>query len=76
MSTNGGGKTPRFRTRNRGSEFVGERLEHAGGVFESEVISPKWTLNWLSYIQDDPDFSGACLMRYVAGWRRSQLLWL
>jgi tetratricopeptide (TPR) repeat protein len=30
-------------------------------------LGPKWTLNWLSYIQDDPSMPGANVMRYVAG---------
>src|SRR5262249_39771383 len=30
-------------------------------------VSPKWTLNWLSYIQDDPTLPGANVTRYVAG---------
>jgi len=30
-------------------------------------ISPKWTLNWLSYIQDNPTSAGASVMRYVSG---------
>ncbi len=30
-------------------------------------VSPKWTLNWLSYIQDDPTNNRATVMRYVAG---------
>jgi RHS repeat-associated protein len=30
-------------------------------------VSPKWTLNWLSYIQDDPNCAGCSVMRYVAG---------
>ncbi len=30
-------------------------------------IGQKWTLNWLSYIQDDPRFPGASVSRYVAG---------
>jgi RHS repeat-associated protein len=30
-------------------------------------ISPKWTLNWLSYIKDDPTMAGATVSRYVAG---------
>ena len=30
-------------------------------------VSPKWTLNWLSYIQDDPSLAGSNVMRYVAG---------
>ncbi len=30
-------------------------------------VGPKWTLSWLTYIQDDPTFPGANVMRYVAG---------
>ena len=30
-------------------------------------VSQKWTLNWLSYIQDDPVTPGANVARYVAG---------
>jgi len=30
-------------------------------------VSPKWTLNWLTYIQDDPTLAGATVSRYVAG---------
>src|SRR5262249_39474669 len=30
-------------------------------------VSPKWTLNWLSYISDDPTLPGANVSRYVAG---------
>jgi RHS repeat-associated protein len=30
-------------------------------------IGPKWTLNWLSYIQDDPSAAGINVTRYVAG---------
>ncbi|HWY53045.1 MAG TPA: RHS repeat-associated core domain-containing protein [Terriglobales bacterium] len=30
-------------------------------------VSAKWTLNWLSYIQDDPTLAGANVLRYVAG---------
>src|SRR5215472_1094854 len=30
-------------------------------------ISPKWTLNFLSYIQDDPAAAGQSVLRYVAG---------
>ena len=30
-------------------------------------VSPKWTVNWLSYIQDDPNTAGANVSRYVAG---------
>jgi YD repeat-containing protein len=30
-------------------------------------VSPKWTLNWLSYVQDNPTLAGASVTRYVAG---------
>jgi RHS repeat-associated protein len=30
-------------------------------------LGQKWTLNWLSYIQDDPTLAGANVMHYVAG---------
>lgn len=30
-------------------------------------VSPKWTTNWLTYVQDDPTLPGASVTRYVAG---------
>ena len=30
-------------------------------------FGPKWTSNWLAYIQDDPTSAGTSVMRYVAG---------
>jgi len=30
-------------------------------------VSPKWTLNWLSYVQDDPKTAGSNVMRYLRG---------
>ena len=30
-------------------------------------VSPKWTLNWLSYVQDDPAVPGSNVTRYVGG---------
>lgn len=30
-------------------------------------VSPKWTLNWLSYVTDDPTNPGANVSRYLAG---------
>jgi YD repeat-containing protein len=30
-------------------------------------ISPKWTLNWLSYVTDDPNNAGASVTRYLPG---------
>lgn len=36
-------------------------------VFNFSNVGPKWTTNWLSYIQDDPSSAGARVMRYIAG---------
>jgi RHS repeat-associated protein len=36
-------------------------------VFTFFNVSPKWTLNLLSWVQDDPNAPGASVMRYVAG---------
>jgi RHS repeat-associated protein len=36
-------------------------------IFNFSNISPKWTLNWLSYIEDDPTVPGANVLRYRAG---------
>lgn len=30
-------------------------------------VSPKWTLNWLTYVTDDPTNPGASVSRYLAG---------
>ncbi|MDA8383507.1 MAG: RHS repeat protein [Betaproteobacteria bacterium] len=35
--------------------------------FDSFNIGQKWTLNWLTWIQDDPASPGSSVMRYVAG---------
>jgi RHS repeat-associated protein len=37
------------------------------GVFDFFNISPKWTLNWLGYIQDYPQQVGIDVTRYVRG---------
>ena len=36
-------------------------------VFGFFNVSPKWTLNVLSWVQDDPAFAGRSVLRYVAG---------
>lgn len=36
-------------------------------VFNFSNVGPKWTTNWLSYIQDDPASAGSRVMRYIAG---------
>ena len=36
-------------------------------IFRIFNISPKWTLNWLSYIQDDPQEKARNVVRYMAG---------
>ncbi|MHA6844620.1 RHS repeat-associated core domain-containing protein [Ralstonia syzygii] len=35
--------------------------------FTYSNFGPKWTSNWLSFIQDDPSNPGSSVMRYVAG---------
>jgi hypothetical protein len=30
-------------------------------------ISPKWTLNWVSYVRDDPNSAGSNVSRYLSG---------
>lgn len=30
-------------------------------------LGPKWTFNWLSYVEDDPNFAAGDIKRYVAG---------
>ncbi len=35
-------------------------------VFTFSNVSPKWTTNWLAYVQDDPRSPGSNVMRYVA----------
>jgi YD repeat-containing protein len=30
-------------------------------------VNPKWTLNWLSYVQDDPNSPGSNVIRYLPG---------
>ena len=44
-----------------------QREDSQPATFAWFNISPKWTLNWLSYIQDDPHTAGANVERYVAG---------
>src|SRR5699024_2225083 len=36
-------------------------------TFDAANLGHKWTLNWLTYIQDDPENPGHKVMRYVAG---------
>ncbi|MEZ0191977.1 RHS repeat-associated core domain-containing protein [Ralstonia solanacearum] len=35
--------------------------------FTYSNFGPKWTFNWLSFVQDDPGSPGSNVMRYVAG---------
>ena len=44
-----------------------QREESQPANFSFFNVSPKWTLNFLSYIQDDPTMAGATVTRYVAG---------
>lgn len=36
-------------------------------TFDAVNVGRKWTLNWISYIQDEPDRPGVDVKRYVAG---------
>jgi YD repeat-containing protein len=36
-------------------------------TFDYFNVGHKWTLNWLTYIQDDPAAAGSRVLRYVAG---------
>lgn len=44
-----------------------QRESDQPATFSYFNISQKWTLNWLSYIQDDPRSAGGSVSRYVAG---------
>ena len=44
-----------------------QREDSQPSTFGSFNVSPKWTLNGLSYIEDDPRTAGSSVMRYVAG---------
>ncbi len=44
-----------------------EREADQPATFDSYNVGHKWTLNWLTYIQDDPNAPGVNVMRYVAG---------
>lgn len=44
-----------------------EREADQPAVFNAFNVGQKWTLNWLSWIQDDPASPGNQVLRYVAG---------
>ena len=44
-----------------------QREAYQPATFGYFNVGPKWTLNWLSYIQDDPLTAGASVLRAVAG---------
>lgn len=44
-----------------------QREDSQPAVFNFFNLSPKWTLNWLSYVTDDPAHPGASVSRYIAG---------
>ncbi|MDO3623197.1 discoidin domain-containing protein [Ralstonia pseudosolanacearum] len=44
-----------------------QRDAHQPANFTYFNFGPKWTSNWLSYVQDDPVSPGSSVMRYVAG---------
>lgn len=44
-----------------------QREDSQPGNFSFFNVSPKWTLNWLSYVTDDPTNPGASVSRYISG---------
>jgi RHS repeat-associated protein len=44
-----------------------QREANQPAVFDTFNVGQKWTLNWLSWIQDDPASPGNQVLRYVAG---------
>ena len=44
-----------------------QRQDSQPAVFTFFNVSPKWTLNWLSYVIDDPSNPGASVARYMSG---------
>lgn len=44
-----------------------QREDSQPAVFGFFNVSPKWTLNWLTYVTDDPTAPGATVSRYLAG---------
>jgi RHS repeat-associated protein len=44
-----------------------QREDSQPAVFSFFNVSPKWTLNWLTYVTDDPNNPGATVTRYIAG---------
>lgn len=44
-----------------------QREDSQPAIFTFFNVSPKWTLNWLSYVTDDPAHPGASVSRYIAG---------
>ncbi len=44
-----------------------QREAYQPATFGYFNVGPKWTLNWLSYIQDDPAVPGGSVLRAVAG---------
>lgn len=44
-----------------------EREADQPAMFDSFNVGQKWTLNWISWIQDDPSAPGNQVLRYVAG---------
>jgi hypothetical protein len=44
-----------------------QRADSQPANFSFFNVSQKWTLNWLSYVTDDPTNPGASVSRYIAG---------
>ncbi|MFZ2208929.1 MAG: cysteine peptidase family C39 domain-containing protein, partial [Porticoccaceae bacterium] len=44
-----------------------QREANQPGIFSYFNVGPKWSMNWLGYIEDKPDFPGVDVSRKVAG---------
>lgn len=44
-----------------------QREDSQPAVFGFYNLSPKWTLNWITYVTDDPTNPGASVSRYLSG---------
>jgi YD repeat-containing protein len=44
-----------------------QREANQPATFNYFNVSPKWTINWLSFIKDNPSNAGVSVFRYVAG---------
>jgi len=61
------GYTPAFGPSAKTVISYNQREDSQPQNFNFFNVSPKWTLNWLSYVTDDPTNAGANVSRYIQG---------